>query len=85
MTGRNIAALVLIAALTACGGRQPLEPIEGQPPIATPVGAAGPPSAADLTTPSTQVRPQRNDEPLTQSQVRPDDPFDLPPEGKPQR
>lgn len=74
----------LAAALTSCGGRQPLKPVEGQKLPAVPVGAATAPTAQDLTTPSTQARPERNVELLTQSRQRSDDPFDLPPESDPQ-
>ena len=38
------------------------------------------PTAAQLVRPSTQARPERNVELLTQSEERKDDPFDLPPE-----
>jgi hypothetical protein len=47
------------------------------------VGAATAPTAAQLTTPSIQARPERNVELLTQSKVRGDDQFDLPPESDP--
>ncbi|AEG49420.1 hypothetical protein Sphch_1732 [Sphingobium chlorophenolicum L-1] len=79
--GCALAALAL--ALTSCGGRQPLKPVEGQSLPAVPVGAATAPTAAQLTTPSVQARPERNVELLTQSRVRGDDPFDLPPESDP--
>ncbi|EQB10368.1 hypothetical protein L286_00015, partial [Sphingobium sp. HDIP04] len=50
---------------------------------AVPVGAAAAPTAAELTTPPIQARPERNVELLTQSRVRGDDEFDLPPESDP--
>ena len=80
--GLTIAALAL--CLAACGGRQPLKPVAGQKQPAVPVGAAAPPTAQQLMTPSTQARPERNVELLTQSRQREDDAFDLPPEGQPQ-
>ncbi|WP_313803434.1 hypothetical protein [Sphingobium sp.] len=80
--GAALAALAL--ALASCGGRQPLKPVQGQSLPAVPVGAATAPTAAQLTTPSIQARPERNVELLTQSKVRGDDPFDLPPESDPQ-
>ena len=84
MRMRGLATLALIAlTLSACGGRQPLKPVKDQALPAVPVGAATAPTATDLTRPSTQARPQRNVELLTQSQKRQDDPFDLPPEKKP--
>jgi hypothetical protein len=81
---RGLALAVLALVLASCGGRQPLKPIEGQRLPAVPVGAATAPTAQDLTTPSTQARPERNVELLTQSRQRSDDEFDLPPERDPQ-
>ena len=79
--GLTLGALAL--ALASCGGRQPLKPVAGQKMPAVPVGAAAAPTAQQLMTPSTQARPERNVELLTQSQQRKDDPFDLPPESQP--
>ena len=85
MTIRTIVGLAFTAlALVSCGGRQPLKPVGGQELPAVPVGAATSPTAAQLMTPSTQARPQRNVELLTQSQERQADEFDLPPEKQPQ-
>ena len=85
MTIRTIVGLAFTAlALVSCGGRQPLKPVAGQELPAVPVGAATSPTAAQLMTPSTQARPQRNVELLTQSQKRHADEFDLPPEKQPQ-
>jgi hypothetical protein len=81
---RGLAVGALAIALASCGGRQPLKPIEGQKMPAVPVGAAAAPTAQQLMSPSTQARPERNVELLTQSQERKDDPFDLPPESQPQ-
>ncbi|ALR20261.1 MULTISPECIES: hypothetical protein [Sphingobium] len=81
---RGLALAALALVLASCGGRQPLKPIEGQRLPAVPVGAATAPTAQDLTTPSTQARPERNVELLTQSRQRSDDEFDLPPERDPQ-
>lgn len=80
--GLTLAALTL--GLASCGGRQPLKPVAGQRLPAVPVGAAAAPTAQQLMTPSTQARPERNVELLTQSRQRDDDPFDLPPERQPQ-
>ena len=82
--GRGLALGALALALASCGGRQPLKPVEGQKMPAVPVGAEAAPTAQQLMTPSTQARPERNVELLTQSQERRDDPFDLPPERQPQ-
>ena len=85
MTIRTIVGLAFTAlALVSCGGGQPLKPVGGQELPAVPVGAATSPTAAQLMTPSTQARPQRNVELLTQSQKRQADEFDLPPEKQPQ-
>lgn len=82
-TAKLWAAAGLLAALAACGGRQPLKPLPGQPAPAIPVGGETPPTAAQLTQPSVQARPQRNVELLTQSRKRAEDAFDLPPEKAP--
>jgi len=85
MKKRTLAGLGMMAlALAACGGRQPLKPLEGQSRPAVPVGAATAPSSTDLLTTSVQARPERNVELLTQSRERGDDKFDLPPEARPQ-
>lgn len=78
--GRAMALTALVAALAACGGRQPLKPVEGQRLPAIPIGAATAPTGQQLVTPPTQARPERNVELLRQSDERKDDPFDLPPE-----
>ncbi|HAF41574.1 MAG TPA: hypothetical protein DCG90_07395 [Sphingobium sp.] len=85
MRTRTLAGLCMVAlALTACGGRQPLKPVQGQSLPAVPTGAATAPTSTELLTPSIQARPERNVELLTQSRQRGDDPFDLPPEARPQ-
>lgn len=82
---RSIGGLALVTlALAACGGRPPLKPVAGQRLPAIPTGAATAPTSTQLLTPSIQSRPERNVELLTQSRPRADDPFDLPPEAKPQ-
>lgn len=77
---QGIALVALTGALVACGGRQPLKPIEGQRLPAVPTGAATAPTGQQLMTPSTQARPERKVELLLQSDERKDDKFDLPPE-----
>ncbi|HWV12948.1 MAG TPA: hypothetical protein VN110_06595 [Sphingobium sp.] len=79
----NVAFALLALGLTACGGRQPLKPVEGQKMPAVPVGAAAAPTAQQLMTPSMQSRPERSVDILTQSEERKDDSFDLPPENQP--
>lgn len=78
----TLALTAVALGLSACGGRKPLQPVEGQAMPAVPLGASAAPTAQDLTTPSTQARPERSVELLRQSEERRDDPFDLPPEGE---
>ena len=80
---RGLALAALTLGLVACGGRQPLKPLEGQKQPAVPLGASSPPTAQELMTPSIQARPERSVELLRQSEERKDDPFDLPPENQP--
>ena len=72
--------LVLALLLAACGSMTSLKPAKGGLPVA-PYGARATPTPAQLFQPSTQARPQRSDELLTNSQERRSDEFDLPPAG----
>jgi predicted small lipoprotein YifL len=74
--------LVLAAALTlsACGRRADLAYPEGSTGPATPAGASAPPTPRQLTEPTVEARPERDDEVLRQSEEREPDPYDLPPE-----
>lgn len=84
MTTIRYALLAIgLLALAACGGRQPLKPLANQKLPAIPRGAAVSPTPAELMQASTQARPQRNVELLTQSEKRKDDEFDLPPGAQP--
>ena len=76
---KAIALLALTLALAGCGGRQALKPLDGQGTPPVPRGADRAPTPQELMTPSTQARPERNAELLRQSEVRKDDPFDVPP------
>ena len=80
---RNVAIVLLSLGVAACGGLQPLKPIEGQKMPAVPVGAAAAPTAQQFMTPSIQARPERSVDIISQSEERRDDPFDLPPEDQP--
>jgi predicted small lipoprotein YifL len=71
---------VLILSLAGCGQRGQLELPEGETPPPAPYGATTAPDAVDLTTATTQQRPSRSDEILRQSDERPNDPFQLPPQ-----
>lgn len=73
--------VVLMALLLAgCGSAEQLKPAAGKPLPPKPYGAAATPTPKQLLTPSTQARPQRNDELLKDSEKRQPDPFDLPPQ-----
>lgn len=72
--------LALILGLAACGGRQKLTQPKGTGPVPTAYGAPAPATPDALMDLPTQAQPDRSAEPLRQSQERPDDPFDLPPE-----
>jgi multidrug efflux pump subunit AcrA (membrane-fusion protein) len=69
-------ALLLLAA---CGSRQDLAPKSADQAPPKPVMAAAAPTAEQLLTLPPQARPARQDDGLTKSEERKDDPFDLPP------
>ena len=73
------AVIIALATLAGCGGRQPLRRTEGMKPVPVAVGANESASADELMRLTPQERPNRDFEPLTRSQPRPEDPFDLPP------
>ena len=76
---RTIAALVLVAALTACGSRADLKPAAGHALPVAPLGRADQPTADELLVRTQQAAPKRSVELRTRSEERADDPFDLPP------
>lgn len=69
-----------ISMLAACGQTADLEPLAGQTLPATPIGADVQPDTQVLLELDTQAAPERNVELRKRSEVREDDPFDLPPE-----
>ena len=69
----------LALALSACGAADGLKPAEGKTLPVAPYGAKTQPTPAQLLTPTTQQRPKRSDELMTQSQERRSDEFNLPP------
>ena len=69
-------ALLLLAA---CGSRQDLAPKSAEQTPPTPVMAAAPPTTEQLLALPANARPARQDDGLTKSEERKDDPFDLPP------
>ena len=74
-----IAATVALLLLCACGARQDLRPAAGQSLPPQPAQALKPQTTADLLELPTMARPDRVDEPLSRSEERDDDRFDLPP------
>ena len=76
-----ITTLAATALLGACGGKEDLKPVAGQPAPVVPVGATRAPTTEELTTPDAQARPTRSDELLKRSEQRQPDDFDLPPPG----
>lgn len=77
---RLLLAATAILALSACGSRQKLTPVEGTAPPPVAYGAPMVAAPDQLIEPSTQSRPERNVELRRKSEARDDDPFDLPPE-----
>ncbi|MEP9404029.1 hypothetical protein [Sphingomonas sp. VNH70] len=76
---RRALALALLVALAACGSRRDLRPQENAALPPAPYGATATPTPGELLDPTTQQRPSRSDELLTESKPRGDDPFALPP------
>jgi hypothetical protein len=76
---RRVATLALLLTLAACGARRDLRPQENAALPPAPYGATTPPTPGELLDPTTQQRPSRSDELLTESKARGDDPFALPP------
>ncbi len=65
--------------LTGCGLREPLRPADGAALPAAPALAKRSLTPDELLAVPTEFRPLRVDEPLTRSERRPVDRFDLPP------
>lgn len=65
--------------LAGCGLRQPLEPPPGANVAPTPAMASRPLTTEEMLTVPPIARPERAGEPLTRSDPRPVDRFDLPP------
>ena len=72
-------ALLMIAALSACGGVTDLEPAPGKSLPVKPLLARSTPDAEKLLTPPPYARPDRVDELVKKSEPREPDPFDLAP------
>ena len=81
MTRAAAPALLLRAALSACGAQRDLTPVPGESLPPAPYGRSDTPTAEELLEPAPQAAPERSVELRRQSEEREDDPFDLPPEG----
>ena len=77
---RQLAAVLIVLALAACGSRVGLKPSAGNQLPVAPTGRDDRPSAEELLTRSPQAAPERSVELRKRSEERADDPFDLPPE-----
>ena len=77
---RRTAALLLIAALAACGQKADLKPRAGAELPVAPYGRDDRLSAEALLKTTPQAAPERSVELRKKSEERTDDPFDLPPE-----
>ncbi len=81
MTMRAATSALLTACLLAgCGQKAVLEPVAGASLPPTRYGGEAQPSAEELLEQETLASPQRSVELRRRSEVREDDPFDLPPE-----
>ena len=65
--------------LASCGASDKLKPAPGEALPVAPYGATATPTPTQLLAASTQARPERSDELLTQSDARRSDEYDLPP------
>lgn len=77
---RAAIALIAFAALSACGARAPLTPVEGTSLPPAPLGTPDKPEAEQLLELETLAAPERSVELRRRSEEREDDPFDLPPQ-----
>jgi len=79
VTRRLIFVSVGAALIAGCGIREPLRPADGASLPAAPPLATRALTTDELLAVPTEFRPLRVDEPLTRSERRPVDRFDLPP------
>ncbi|MDB5694079.1 MAG: hypothetical protein JWO81_3142 [Alphaproteobacteria bacterium] len=75
----RLAIAGVLALLAACGSRQDLAPKSADQAPPRPLMAAVAPTTEQLLTPPPMARPARQDDGLSKSEERKDDPFDLPP------
>ena len=71
--------LLGVASLAGCGLREPLAPPPGGSHPAPPAMESRPLTTDEMLTPPPIARPERLGEPLSRSEPRRDDRFDLPP------
>ena len=76
---KRLVVLCLVLALAACGAARDLKPATGKALPVAPYGASATPVPKQLLTASSQARPTRSDELLTNSEERQGNEFDLPP------
>jgi hypothetical protein len=76
---RAAIAILLVGLLAGCGSRTELKPLPGMSAVPKSAEAKAAETPAQLMKPSTQARPDRRADLLTESEERKDDPFDLPP------
>lgn len=77
---KRLTVLLVVLPLFGCGSATQLKPAQGKRLPVAPYGATAPLTPAQLMTPTTQERPMRSDELLTNSIARRSDEFDLPPQ-----
>jgi hypothetical protein len=75
----RLALLGAVALLAACGSRQDLAPKSPEQTPPKPAMAAAQPTTEQLLALPPIARPARQDDGLSKSEERKDDPFDLPP------
>jgi hypothetical protein len=73
------AALIALLLLAACGKQGQLTPVPPRTPPVAPNGTLKPLTAEQLLELPPQSAPDRVDDPVSNSQARPADRFDLPP------
>lgn len=76
---RSLPLLIGCMALAGCGVRTDLKPAVGHNLPVAPYGRKDQPNSAELLIARPQARPAINVELRLKSEVRADDPFDLPP------
>ena len=76
---RRVLAIAGLLLIAGCGKRGLLKPREGHAPPPVPAAVRAAPTPEQMLVLPPQSQPIRVDDPLSKSQERPDDRFDLPP------